>query len=198
MVAPQTVNCFPPTAEEKEHKLKAFINSIDPDAVCSLASRYNSSKPCRIFQDAANGSYNVCFVVEFDANTKWIVRIPSEPSIHNVWDKVQSEVATMQHLKAKTKLPIPNVHGFGRGGTVDEHNPTGLAYIILDYIPGRSLDILAFAKDSRKRKQHFYSQLIDILAQLRQQEFDYAGSLMPGPDGVSAPIIGSPALHTAK
>lgn len=33
-------------------------------------------------------------------------------------------------------------------------------------------------------------QLIDIFAQLRQQEFDHAGSLMPGPDGWDTPVIG--------
>lgn len=97
-MAPQTVDYYyPPTAQQKEGKVKAFIDSIDPIAVCGLASRHNNSKPCRIFQDAASGSYNVCFFVEFvDENTKWVVRIPLEPSIHNVWDKIQSEVATMR------------------------------------------------------------------------------------------------------
>ncbi|KAK1768897.1 kinase-like domain-containing protein [Phialemonium atrogriseum] len=157
-MAPQTVDCYPPTAQQKEDKVKAFVDSTDPIAVC----------------DAASGSYNVCFFVEFvDENTKWV-----------------SEVATMRYLESKTTIPLPHVCGFGRGGTVDKLNPTGLAYIILEYIPGHSLDILAFVKESRERKAHFYSQLIDILAQLRQQEFDYAGSLLPDPDGGLAPILG--------
>ena len=33
-------------------------------------------------------------------------------------------------------------------------------------------------------------QLVDILAQLRQQEFDHAGSLMPDPDGGDTPVVG--------
>lgn len=40
-----------------------------------------------------------------------------------------------------------------------------------------------FVKDSRQRRDHFYSQLVVILDQLRQHEFDYAGSLMPDPGG---------------
>jgi hypothetical protein len=95
-MAPQTVDYFPPTAAQKESELQAFIASIDPSNVCSLASRHNCFKPCRIFQETANGSYNVCFFVEFDETVKWVVRIPSESSVHNVWDKVQSEVATIR------------------------------------------------------------------------------------------------------
>ena len=36
---------------------------IDAGAVCRLASRYSGSKPCRVFQKAQDGSYNVCFFV---------------------------------------------------------------------------------------------------------------------------------------
>jgi len=87
-MAPQTVDFFPPTAAQKESELQAFINSIDPSNVYSLASRHNYFKPCRIFQETANSSYNVCFFVEFDESVKWVVRIPLESSVHNVWDKV--------------------------------------------------------------------------------------------------------------
>jgi hypothetical protein len=80
-MAPQTVDYFPPTAAQKESEFQAFIASIDPSNVCSLASRHNCFKPCRIFQETANGSYSVCFFVEFDETVKWVVRIPSEPSI---------------------------------------------------------------------------------------------------------------------
>lgn len=95
-----------------------------------------------------------------------------------------------RYIERNTTIPLPHVHGFGPGGTVDEHNPTGHAFLILDYIPGNSLNILSFVKDSRERRNRFYSQLIDILAQLRQHEFDHAGSLMPDPDGGPNPIVG--------
>jgi hypothetical protein len=94
-MALQTVDHFLPSVEQKESELKAFMDSIIPTNVCSLASRYNCFKPCRIFQDADNGSYNVCFFVEFDESLRWLVRIPLEPSVYNIWDKVQSEVATI-------------------------------------------------------------------------------------------------------
>lgn len=92
-------DCYPPTHEQSQAKIKAFIDSIDPDAVCRLASRFHDSKSCRIFRNAANGSFNVCLFVEFPENdTRWVVRIPLAPSVYNVWDKVQSEVATMRHV----------------------------------------------------------------------------------------------------
>jgi hypothetical protein len=87
---------FPLTAEQIEEGLKVFIDFIDPNDVCKLASQHNSSKACRIFREPANGSYNVCYFVEFEDSTKWVVRIPLVPCISNVWDKVQSEVATIR------------------------------------------------------------------------------------------------------
>lgn len=89
-----------------------------------------------------------------------------------------------------TTIPVPHIHGFGPASAPDEHNPTGLAYIILDYIPGRSLDLLSLLQDSRPRRGHFYSQLFEILGELRRQEFDRAGSLMLDPDGGPAPVLG--------
>jgi hypothetical protein len=85
---------------------------------------------------------------------------------------------------------VPHIHAFGRDGFIDERNPTGHAFIIQDYIPGSSLDILTFRKAPLERRKYFYTQLIDILAQLRQQEFDHSGSLMPDPLGGDTPVVG--------
>ena len=57
-------------------------------------------------------------------------------------------------------------------------------------MPGRPLDVELFAEDTRTRRDHFYSQLIDILAELRQLEFQSAGALMPDPIGHDDPIVG--------
>jgi len=89
-MAHQHVANYPPTSEQIENRLKLFIASINPDAVRKLASQHDSSKTCRMFRDPVNGSYNVCYFVEFEDGTKWVVRIPLEPSVFNVWDKVQS------------------------------------------------------------------------------------------------------------
>jgi hypothetical protein len=181
---------FPPTDEQCEEGLQAFIASIDINDVCKLASHHNSCKACRVFREHAHGSYNVCYFVEFEDGTKWVVRIPLAPCISNVWDKIQSEVATIRYLEAKTTIPVPHIHAFGRGGAVDENNPTGHGYIIQSYITGQPLDVVAFRLGGLPRREYFYSQLVEIFAQLRQQEFPYAGSLMPDPDGGTNPHVG--------
>lgn len=79
---------FPLTGGQCKKALQAFIDFIDPNDVCNLASQHNSSKPCRIFRDHAHGGYNVCYFVEFEDATKWVVRFPLVPCISNVWDKV--------------------------------------------------------------------------------------------------------------
>ncbi len=87
------------TAEQRESRKKAFVDSINPEAVCQLATRHHHrSMPCRLFRaESASGSFNICYFVEFPSDgTRCVVRIPIAPAIQDVWAKLQSEVATMQ------------------------------------------------------------------------------------------------------
>lgn len=87
---------YPWTDEQHQARKREFVDSISTDAVCSLASQYNHSKPCRVF-GTKHGSFNACFFVEFpDDGTRWVVRIPIEPAVHDVWAKLQTEIATMR------------------------------------------------------------------------------------------------------
>lgn len=86
----------PLTAEQLDSLANEFVQAIDPEAVRSLASSYNDGSPCRVDKMAtARGSFNICFFARFDDRT-WVVRIPIQPVIHNVWGKLQSEVCTMR------------------------------------------------------------------------------------------------------
>ncbi|KAK7429752.1 hypothetical protein QQZ08_003778 [Neonectria magnoliae] len=158
-------NQYPLTQEQRDSKRQPFIYSIDQDAVRALASRHNDEEPSRILA-SDSGSFNVCFFIEFpNSHTRWVVRIPIEPVIYDVWTKLQSEVVTMR--------------------------PTTQAYLILDFFPGQPLDLQALAKDTAARRKHFYTQLLGVMAQLRQLEFATAGSLMPDHDGGPVPVIGN-------
>ncbi|KAF5668735.1 phosphotransferase enzyme family [Fusarium circinatum] len=100
-----TTRGFPPTEEQLEARIKEFIDSIDEDAVSRLASSHNSHKSCRVI-GRDRGSFNVCFFVLFDTeNVMWVVRIPLEPVVCDVWDKVQSEVATMRPADMSSTTP---------------------------------------------------------------------------------------------
>lgn len=86
-----------PTTEEQDAQVKnTFIESLDLDAICALASKYNNGKPCQVV-DRKNGSFNACFFVNFEQDgPELVVRVPIEPILDNPWDKVLSEVATLE------------------------------------------------------------------------------------------------------
>lgn len=86
---------FPATEDQRNQIRKQFIESLDADAVCALASRMNNGRPCQIVR-TARGSFNMCFFVEFEQHgPKWIVRVPIESSLEDPWTKLISEVTTM-------------------------------------------------------------------------------------------------------
>ncbi|KFG77888.1 phosphotransferase enzyme family protein [Metarhizium anisopliae] len=204
---------FPIVTEDQLSQAKRnFIDSLDSDAVCALASRYNNGQTCRVVKKD-NGSFNVCFFVEFEQDgSQWIVRIPIEPAFDDPWDKLLSEITTLQFLERKTLIPVPHIRAYGRDAKLTESSSGPQMYLIADFIPGEPLDkkLLFQADDEARRK--FYAQLIDILAELRKLEFTSIGSLMPDPNHSTHPILGPvmsmsattlrlpalPTLETAK
>lgn len=92
---PAPFNLRPLTDQQRKLKADEFINSIDTDAIRALASKYTGGLPCSI-RCRHQGSFNVCFILDFSNGTTRLVRLPIEPAVHDVWDKVCSEVYTMQ------------------------------------------------------------------------------------------------------
>ncbi|KAI8722685.1 APH domain-containing protein [Fusarium sp. LHS14.1] len=180
-----------PTTEEQDAQVKnTFIESLDLDAICALASRYNDDKPCQVV-DRKNGSFNACFFVKFEQDgPERVVRVPIEPILENPWDKVLSEVATIEFLERDTKIPVPHVHGYGRDAELTKASTRTQAFLIVDVIRGEPLDKKLLIEAEEEHRRSFFSQLIDILAELRQLEFPLIGSLMPNPDGSTQPVLG--------
>lgn len=96
----------------------------------------------------------------------------------------------LRYIYTKTTIPIPYIHAYGQGELLTKDRSELLAYLILGYVPGHSLNVQSLAKDSRERRDFFYTQLIDVLAQMRQLEFPSAGSLFPTSSGAVSPIVG--------
>ncbi|KAM4057680.1 phosphotransferase enzyme family protein [Hirsutella rhossiliensis] len=181
-----------PAATDDQYNIarRTFIKSLDLDAVCALASRYNNGRPCQVV-NRKNGSFNVCFFVEFDQDgPKWIVRVPIEPALDNPWDKLLSEVATMQYLEHNTRIPVPHVRAYGRNANLTTTSTGTHKFLIADLIPGEPLDKTVLINAPEEHRKAFYSQLIDILTELRKLEFPLIGSLLPGPNGSPHPILG--------
>jgi len=92
---PSPFDLRPLTDQQRKLKSDEFIESIDTDAIRALASKYTDGLPCSI-RCRRQGSFNVCFILDFSDGTTRLVRLPIEPAVHDVWDKVRSEVYTMQ------------------------------------------------------------------------------------------------------
>jgi hypothetical protein len=92
------------TKKALRERTELFIKSINLAVVCDLASSYNGNRPCSIFSDPLTDSYNICYPVVFGstaggtANEKWIVRIPLEPCVELVDEKLENEVAVMRFV----------------------------------------------------------------------------------------------------
>ncbi|KAK7426729.1 hypothetical protein QQZ08_006765 [Neonectria magnoliae] len=65
-----SIQGFPAATDDQYNQArKTFIESLDSDAVCALASRFSNGKPYQVV-NKDNGSFNVCFFVEFEDGPK--------------------------------------------------------------------------------------------------------------------------------
>ena len=91
-------------------------------------------------------------------------------------------------MKAKTKIPVPQIHAYGRAQLLNNRSTTQ-AFMIIDCIPGYSFTQERYWEASADERRQFFSNLIDILVELYNLELPAAGSLMPNPKGDSEPAI---------
>ncbi|KAJ4309090.1 hypothetical protein N0V84_011709 [Fusarium piperis] len=181
---------FPATEDQELQVKNTFIESLDSDAICALASRYNNGKPCQVV-NRKSGSFNACFFVKFGQDgPEWVVRILIEPILDNPWDKVLSEVTTIEYLERNTRIPVPHVRAYGRDIGLTKTGRRTQMFVIADAIQGEPLDKKLLMEVEEEHRRNFFSQLIDILTDIRQLEFPLIGSLMPNPDGSREPVLG--------
>lgn len=80
---------------------ETFIQSIERQSICDLASSYHDGVGCKVFK-TTHGSFNVCLFVEFDLispgseRDRWVIRIPFPGRVPWTDEKIDSEVATMK------------------------------------------------------------------------------------------------------
>jgi aminoglycoside phosphotransferase (APT) family kinase protein len=90
---------------------------------------------------------------------------------------MRSKVATLLFLD-KTNVPAPRIFDYNVNGG----NPIGMAYILMEKLPGKSLRWSVVPPEQRKKVM---SQLADIYIELQAFPFDQMGSLnYPGTDQV--------------
>ncbi|KAH7317744.1 hypothetical protein BKA65DRAFT_107480 [Rhexocercosporidium sp. MPI-PUGE-AT-0058] len=81
---PSPSSLRPLTDQQRKLKGAEFIGSIDTNAIRALASKYNGSLPYSI-RSRRQGSFNVCFVLNFSDSSTRLIKLPIEPVVHNVW-----------------------------------------------------------------------------------------------------------------
>lgn len=178
--------------DKADKERQRFVESIDTDAICRLASSYHAGVPCKTFGSPKHGSFNVCVFVEFDSCSppeRWAVRIPLPARTAWIDEKIEAELATMRYVTAKTTIPVPHVHAY----SFTKGSPIQSAFIIMDYIQGQHLKDLGFSMGKKwfdcflrptALTMKLHEQLADIYIQLRQLEFPKIGALgLPVVDG---------------
>jgi Phosphotransferase enzyme family len=127
----------------------------------------------------AFGGVNIVFEIVFDDGIVWVARILqfcpewSQNSSESA-ETVESEVATLRLLKAKTSIPVPAVYGYDSR----YENEIGTPYILMEAMPGKRLWAGGRADFiPEKHKSKVYTQIANILIQLFSLEFPKIGML---------------------
>ncbi|RSL82728.1 hypothetical protein CEP52_016889 [Fusarium oligoseptatum] len=168
-----------PLTEQQIYRCSAtFLDSVDHDAIRALGTQHHvEGLQCEI-KARYQGSFNGCFVLEFTDGSTRIVRLPLEPAVQDAWDKVRSEVFTMQYIRRNTNIPVPRVYAYGRSqlrrGTSELQ-----VFMIMEQIEGHPLTREALETSLETHRRFFLEQLVDVFAELRKLSFTRGGSLMP-------------------
>ncbi|OAA35033.1 phosphotransferase enzyme family protein [Metarhizium rileyi] len=165
------------TPEQDKQRRLDFISAISHEKVKALALRHSTQTTCRILS-CDSGSFNANFIIEFDDGTKCVVRIPILPFVHDPWQKILGHVAILEFLKDTTQIPVARVRAYGSDEKLSNRSNMDFFFLIVDFIPGRSLSPRMLFESTTEQRAMFFSQLIDILVELRQTKFPALGSLM--------------------
>lgn len=84
--------------DKAEKDRQRFIDSLDTEAICRLASSYHGGIPCTTFGSPKHGSFNVCIFVKFETNSpeRWAVRMPLPARAAWIDERIETELATMR------------------------------------------------------------------------------------------------------
>lgn len=176
-------------------ELQALRRKVNDKNLLHLASKVNRGIPCHF--DSTDplgrqmlGGMHVHLRIKFADGTAWLARL-LRFNVTSFDDRLSNEIllaecATLRWLET-VRIPAPRLYGYGLRN--DPGNNVGVAYMLIDELPGRPLaHVDATAEDLGR----VYLQLADILNTISQHPFDKIGSLFPGPNGevVIGPITG--------
>ncbi|KUL84327.1 hypothetical protein ZTR_06280 [Talaromyces verruculosus] len=121
------------------------------------------------------GGMNYQIEIQFEDGISWLARIRRVNATSSPADLrayiMHSEVATLQFLSSKTKVPVAEVYDYN----LDEKNPIGVEYSLMEKLAGQSLrwSLLSSAPEQRKKVM---TQLADTYIELQRFSFNLMGS----------------------
>jgi aminoglycoside phosphotransferase (APT) family kinase protein len=179
--------------EVRENQLAAWVSTFH---VSHLPFKLATHK-----LNDSRGAFNINCKVEFDNGEKWMVRFPMVGKIINADEKVEIEVATINLIRQRTTIPVPEVKVWGLAA----ENPLGLGpFMMVDFVEGISVDNIFQTPDARIMRQGvservlevILRQAINFLLQIHKLDFPCIGSLTSAStiseDGFAATIHSRP------
>jgi len=136
------------------------------------------------------GYYNMCYWVQVEECSKqWVVRFPlmGMMSEDTTRQRLRSEVATLQFLAAKTKVPVPKIIGYWEG---DNELPP---FTITENIDGIMLGLAMLRDIPPNLLNKIFKDLATIQLELLSHPSEYIGMLDISEDGTShspSPTLG--------
>lgn len=152
---------------------------------------------CKVVGEPAYGSFNLVYCIEFEDGHKWILKVPSNGH-RECFDSLaaqsmESEVRTMQHIKAHTpRVPLPAVYCVD--ASMD--NPIRCPYILMEFLDGIQLYHVWFCPDysASKQKQvrlRAIQTIAAAMAELSILYWDESGALDFNSEGEVVGIVGA-------
>ncbi|KAK3332870.1 hypothetical protein B0T19DRAFT_354543 [Cercophora scortea] len=192
---------------EFHERATTFLAAVKWDALTSISSGLRNGIPCKFGDKFSIGHFNMVRRIVFTDGISWVarVRLPQLKAVFgdremlDVVSTFKVEIASMKFLKAKTSIPVPEVHSY----SVDPTNDVGAPYILMDYIHGtvatelreaKNCDVGMFGTSDQDRK--FRKQMAGIQVTLSSFKFDQIGSLYW--DEQTSDFFIGPEIETGK
>ncbi|KZW02732.1 hypothetical protein EXIGLDRAFT_759449 [Exidia glandulosa HHB12029] len=175
-------------------ELARFVDKIDIQALAARASAISGGIGCTVSAsrddliDALRyGGRNIHFPITFDDGQCWLFRVrrdnkaaPNELTCRHL---LLSEVATYNYLMS-IGYPVPKVFDFAVD--VESSHGIGMPYMLVEKLPGESLDTVAFAEYDDETRIRILRQAARLHVLLADNPLPAIGSL----ENPSSPVIG--------
>ncbi|POR32133.1 Uncharacterized protein TPAR_07635 [Tolypocladium paradoxum] len=165
-----------------------FFASVNWDALASISSSLRDGTPCHLGDRFSIGTFNMVRHIVFADGVSWVARLRMPPPKEILGDRSKLDIATtlgleiasMRFFKARTSIPVPEVHFCDS----DTSNSVGAPYMLMDYIHGTVATKLRSANNcaiglfgTPEQDRKFRRQMASIQATVSSFTFDRIGSL---------------------